>query len=152
MGLASNQFVYIWWSENIFKGMIFPEQLVFISVYWILLIDDLIIKSSEDFYWYLWNKSYFLSLTVHSHFITEKKPSLPLDSVIQKLADSYRSCIAPGMYYTVYNLIFMGDIFLLIFMNLPTWNVNCLASISKELFSLMLPVDTHLVWNSDGYF
>ena len=38
------------------------------------------------------------SLTLSSHFITEKKPSLTLDSVIEKLADSYKSCIAAGWY------------------------------------------------------
>ena len=37
-----------------------------------------------------------ISLTLFRHFITEKKPTLPLDSVVQKLTDSYRSCIAPG--------------------------------------------------------
>lgn len=33
---------------------------------------------------------------IRSQFVTEKKPALPLDSVIQRVLDSYKSCIAPG--------------------------------------------------------
>lgn len=34
---------------------------------------------------------------IRSHFITEKKPALPIDSVIQRVFDSYKSSIALGM-------------------------------------------------------
>ncbi|KAL4235191.1 replication licensing factor Cdt1 [Mactra antiquata] len=33
---------------------------------------------------------------IRSHFVTEKKPALPIDSVIQKVIDSHKSGIAPG--------------------------------------------------------
>ncbi|XP_067652796.1 DNA replication factor Cdt1-like [Haliotis asinina] len=33
---------------------------------------------------------------VRAYFVTEKKPSIPQETVIQKLADSFRSCISAG--------------------------------------------------------
>lgn len=36
---------------------------------------------------------------IRSQFVTEKKPALPVDSVIQRVLDSYKSCIAPGKIY-----------------------------------------------------
>jgi len=36
---------------------------------------------------------------IRSQFVTEKKPALPVDSVILRVADSYKSCIAAGMYF-----------------------------------------------------
>lgn len=34
---------------------------------------------------------------IRSQFVTEKKPALPLDSVIARVLDSYKTNIAPGM-------------------------------------------------------
>ena len=34
---------------------------------------------------------------IRSHFITEKKPALPIDSVIQRVFDSYKTSIAQGL-------------------------------------------------------
>ena len=34
---------------------------------------------------------------VRSHFVTEKKPALPLENVVQKLTDNFRTCIRTGM-------------------------------------------------------
>ncbi|KAH3774263.1 DNA replication factor Cdt1-like [Dreissena polymorpha] len=33
---------------------------------------------------------------IRSQFVTDKKPALPIDSVIQRILDSYKSCIAQG--------------------------------------------------------
>ena len=33
---------------------------------------------------------------VRAQFVTEKRPALTMDSVVQKVLDSYKSCIAPG--------------------------------------------------------
>ncbi|KAH3701527.1 hypothetical protein DPMN_076582 [Dreissena polymorpha] len=33
---------------------------------------------------------------VRSKFVTEEKPARPIDSVIQRVLDSYQSCIAQG--------------------------------------------------------
>ena len=42
---------------------------------------------------------------MRSHFVTEKKPALPWDSVVQKIRDSYKSCIALGMLNQVFCFI-----------------------------------------------
>jgi len=45
---------------------------------------------------------------IRSHFVTEKKPALPIDSVIQRLHDSFKSSIAQGKILNYFTLIVLA--------------------------------------------